>query len=382
MEAPLTAATPGAAFNWDMPVRVRFGAGCSETLVDELGDRECVVLAFDRATELGLKKRWQDRLGDQCLAWVDVPDALSSLALAEGLSARVWPALINTPRAVLIALGGGSTLDLAKVLRCLPADHDFRGIARAIRAESRWPELRRVPLWAVPTTAGTGSEVTRWATVWDTDAQPVVKRSMDEPWGHADRAFVDPSLTHSCPLALTRDVALDTLAHALESIWNHHANPVSNQLALSAARAVILNLPDCLAHPEHSPTREALALASLQAGLAFSQTRTALAHALSYDLTAQHGIAHGLACALWLPTAWSLAIGRDDTVDQLLGQVFDLPPRESIQALTRWLFTVGVPEGPEAVGISDVASRVHDALHSTRGRNFIAYRSEGAPALS
>jgi phosphonate metabolism-associated iron-containing alcohol dehydrogenase len=376
MEAPLAASTTGAAFNWDMPVRVRFGSGCSETLADELEHRECVVLAFDRAAALGLKQRWQARLGARCLAWIDVPDALSSLDLAQGLALRVWPALTDAPRAVLIALGGGSTLDLAKVLRCLPTDHDFRGIARAIRAESRWPEFRRVPLWAVPTTAGTGSEVTRWATVWDTDAQPVLKRSLDEPWGHADRAFVDPTLTHSCPLSLTRDVALDTLAHALESIWNRHANPVSSQLALSAAHAVILNLPDCLAHPDDGPTREALALASLQAGLAFSQTRTALAHALSYDLTAQRGIPHGLACALWLPRTWSLAIGHDDTVDQLLRQVFDLPPQESVQALTRWLSTVGVPEGPEAVGISDAAARVSEALNSARGRNFIAHPSE------
>lgn len=371
MDSPQPHPPACAAFHWDMPVRVRFGDACSDSLPEELGQRPCVVLAFEAASRLGIRARWQEKLADRCLAWVEVEDGLSSLARADMLSRAVWPVLIEHPGAVLVAVGGGSTIDLAKALRCLPEDHQFASIAKAIRGQSRWPEMRRVPLWAVPTTAGTGSEVTRWATLWDTDCEPAIKRSLDEPWGHADRAFVDPALTLSCPLALTRDVALDTLAHALESIWNRHANPVSSQLALAAAHGVLKHLPQCLAHPENTQTREALALSSLQAGMAFSQTRTALAHALSYDLTARLGIPHGLACALWLPTAWSLAVGHDPETDRLLEQVFAMPAADALPALRHWLASVGVPEGPQAVGIRDAAERVSEALSSVRGRNFI-----------
>jgi len=371
MEEPSTAQSTPTDFQWEMPVRIRFGSGCSNSLPEALESTPCVVLAFAAAHSLGLKARWLERLGERCVGWLEVEDGLSSLASAQALAQHLWPVLAEHPKAVLIALGGGSTIDLAKTLRCMPTDLDFGTIARAIRGQARWPAMRRIPLWAVPTTAGTGSEVTRWATLWDTEAVPAVKRSLDEAWGHADRAFIDPELTHSCPLALTRDVALDTLAHALESIWNHHANPVSSQLALSAAHGVIRNLPLCLSQPENATAREALALASLQAGLAFSQTRTALAHALSYELTASQGIPHGLACAVWLPTAWSLALGHDPEVDRLLSQVFSVEAREAQAALVHWLAQVGVPESPQAVGVHDAQDRIRDALSSSRGRNFI-----------
>jgi alcohol dehydrogenase class IV len=229
----------------------------------------------------------------------------------------------------------------------------------------------------VPTTAGTGSEVTRWATVWDTDSTPAQKRSFDEPFGFAERAFVDPLLTHSCPAAVTRDTGLDALSHALEAIWNRHANPFSDVLAVSAAQKVLKWLPVVLRDTRHPQAREALSLASLQAGLAFAQTRTALAHALSYAVTLEQGVPHGLACALWLPAAWRLAQGRDPRVDALLGQIFDAAAAPTsgltgVERLQAWLSSVDAPCDPAAVGVRDAEQRIAAALGSTRGRNFIA----------
>jgi phosphonate metabolism-associated iron-containing alcohol dehydrogenase len=362
------------SFDWRMPVHVRFGAGCSDGLAGTLGRRSALVLAFEPAARLGLETQWRAELGDRLVDWVPVPEGLSSLDHARTLAQRVWPALAATPDCVLVAVGGGSTLDLAKLLRCRPADGRFDGVAAALRGSASWPALLRAPLWLLPTTAGTGSEVTRWATVWDTASEPAVKRSLDEAWGYAERAFVDPALTLSCPAAVTRDSALDALAHALESLWNRHANPVSDRLAVQAARRILAYLPDLLAQPQDLGLRTQLSLAALEAGMAFSQTRTALAHALSYEMTLAPGTPHGLACALWLPTAWTLALGRNARTDASLAAVFDGPAAEGPARLRDWLQGLGIDATPAAFGITDADARVQAALQSPRGRNFV-----GAP---
>jgi phosphonate metabolism-associated iron-containing alcohol dehydrogenase len=358
------ASMPG--FDWRMPVALRFGSGCSGALADELGERWALVLAFEPAGPLGLRADWTARLGPRLLDWVTVPEGLSTLALARQLAARAWPLLAAQPGAVLLALGGGSVLDLAKLLRSVPAEGGFEAVAAALRGTAPWPRMQHAPLWLVPTTAGTGSEVTRWATVWDTEGPVAVKRSFDEPWGFAERAFVDPELTLSAPAALTRDTALDSFAHA---------NPVSDALAVQAARRVRAHLAGVLTAPLQLPGREQLALAALEAGLAFAQTRTALAHALSYALTLDQGVPHGLAVAAWLPTACRLAAGRDARVDAALEAVFNVPAPAAPAALRQWLQGLGVPCDPADHGVADAEARVRAALASARGRNFI-----GAPA--
>ena len=380
------------AFSWNMPVDLRYGVDCIDDMPAALQGRQAVVLAMPAAETLGWRARWSAAWGPALRQWVTVADGLSSIARARELADQVWPHL-DAPQdepVVIVAIGGGTTLDLAKVLRCRPVDGRFDGVAAAIRGQRPWPALQRAPLWLVPTTAGTGSEVTRWATVWDTGdddgrdteaggtgATPSRKLSLDEPWGYAERAWVDPRLALSCPPAVTRDTALDTLAHALESVWNCHANPVSTRLAVGAARQVLAHLPGLLAHPDDLALRSHLSLAALQAGMAFSQTRTALAHALSYDLTLHQGIPHGLACALWLPVAWRLALGRDAATDAALAEVFGVDAADGVVHLQAWLDRLGIHTSPQALaarGIHDADARVQAALHSPRGRNFI-----GAP---
>jgi phosphonate metabolism-associated iron-containing alcohol dehydrogenase len=363
------------AFEWRMPVAVTFGEGCVDALAAELGERGAVVMSFAPARQVGLQARLAGALGERLLAWTGVPEGMATLAMARSVAHDVWPVLKRHPTAVLVGLGGGSVLDIAKLLRCRPPDDaGFDALVAALRGRAAWPALQLAPLWLVPTTAGTGSEVTRWATLWDTDAEVALERSFDEPFGFADRAFVDPALSLSCPREVTRDTALDALAHALESIWNHHANPVSDALAVSAARRIIATLPLVLAQPRGLEHRHELSLAALEAGLAFAQTRTALAHALSYELTLEQGMPHGRACALWLSTAWRMAAGRDAHVDALLSRVFDWDAGEGAAMLACWLEHVGAFSEPEQAGIDDVQARVDRALGSSRGRNFVAAR--------
>jgi phosphonate metabolism-associated iron-containing alcohol dehydrogenase len=366
-------------WTWQLPVALRFGPGALSAVAAELGGRPCVVLALEPAEALGWRDTWTQALGRSLVGWLSVPEGLSTVSMARQLSIPLWPLLARPDPPVLVALGGGSVMDLAKFLRCRPEGHDFEALAAAVRRREAWPPLQRAPLWLVPTTAATGSEVTRWATLWDTDSEAVQKLSFDEDFGWADRAFVDPELSASCPVEVMRDGALDALAHALEAIWNRHANPVSDALAMSAASRILAILPQALAQPLEPAWRAELSLAALTAGIAFSQTRTALAHALSYAVTLEQGLPHGRACAIWLPMVWRLAIGISPPVDHRLGQLFACPADEGAARLEHWLMAVGVSPSPQAHGVADAAQRVIQALSSDRGRTFIGSMRPGQP---
>lgn len=357
---------------WRMPVAVHFGWGVRERALQLLGARRVVVMAYAQALHDPWVAAWREALGDRLLAWISVPEGLSSLALARPLSQQVWPHLASARDPVLIGLGGGSVMDLAKWLRWRPEENGFGDLLTALGRPEERPPGRRHPLWLMPTTAGTGSEVTPWATLWDTEAQPPVKRSFDHPLAFADQAWIDPALSLRCPPAVRRDSAVDALSHGLEAIWNQHRNPLSTPLALSAVRRVVQDLPAAMATPSlEAPVAVSLSLAALEAGLAFSQTRTALAHALSYDLTLAHGLSHGHAVATWLPTVWRRAVGLSRDVDAALSEVFGVPAEAGADRLAAWLDALGFASPEDLMDAPDMAHRLNQALHSPRGRLFV-----------
>lgn len=361
--------------NWFNPVHITFGAGSFADIAPALGKMQPVVVLADRAAlSFTAETALCDALGDQCKAWGWFQGGLATLAQARELCEQLWPVMQQHPDAVVLAIGGGTTLDLAKVVRYRNALVNNKVGAATVahwRTNTISETFSRHALWLAPTTSGTGSEVTRWATVWDTDAATHAKLSWAPANGFAERAFVDPALTLSCPARVTRDCALDTLAHALESIWNHHANAATAALAVRAARLVIASLPSALKMPDNLAARADLSQASLMAGLAMSQTQTALAHALSYDLTLREGVPHGEACAVWLPMVWELAMGTSALCDDTLAQVFDLPAASGVHALRNWLERLGVPSR-ELRNSSAGLQTLKTEMQSARGRNFIA----------
>lgn len=187
------------------------------------------------------------------------------------------------PTAV-VAVGGGSTIDLAKA-------------ARLLRPEPRAGDWRADPpeLVAVPTTAGSGSEVTPFATLYR-DGRKI---SLDAPQVRPDHAVLDGVLVASCPHRVAAAVMLDALCHAIESLWSRDATVRSRRYAACAANALVdlLVSPSALATWIPSAKAEDGLLAATVAGLAIACTRTTAAHAFSYWLTAQYGVPHGFACA-------------------------------------------------------------------------------------
>jgi len=272
---------------------------------------------------------------------------------------------------VIVALGGGSTLDTAKVLAVTPPSGDFADLVASLAANETFIPASAKALIAIPTTAGTGSEVTPWATVWDRASGR--KHSLHTRGTWPEAAIVDPTLTVSAPHAITLQSGLDALSHALEAIWNVNANPVSDALAVSAARRMLRTLPRLVDRLGDVALREDAALAALEAGFAFSNTRTALAHSISYEMTLRHGLAHGIACSFTLPLVLERAIGRRTDRDAVLARAFDVPLSRAPEHLAAWLAGLDVSTRFESYGVSADESHalIETALCGARGRNFI-----------
>lgn len=277
-------------------------------ILDELASVRPFVVATARARErAGLDHLLRDRR----VAWYGDVAVNPSIESAVDCAA----ALASADADAVVAVGGGSTLDTAKLGRALPPDRD-RAMA-AIADRSR-PARSLPPLVLAPTTAGSGSEVTPFATVY-VDGR---KSSLDGPEAAAVRAVVDPDLLATCPRPVAAACALDALSHAVESYWSVHSTPPSRSLAASAIADVVpvieagVDLGD-------AEVRRRAATAATTAGLAIGLTRTTAAHAFAYPTTIRWAVPHGLACALHL--AWLMPhVARrvDETCTDVRGPGF------------------------------------------------------------
>lgn len=231
---------------------------------------------------------------------------------AEGLSfqfvyAGKYPSLVdlqaagNTFRGKvswIVSAGGGSALDTGKVLSALLAKGNAQKKLASLLAREDTLSEERLPLWAVPTTSGSGAEVTPFATVWDTVA--LKKYSLENSVLIPDAVVLDHTLTHTMPRSLSCYTALDACSHALESLWNKNATDESAVLAQNALEGFCQAMPAILANQAGDLARDSMQKASFAAGLAISRTHTAIAHAISYPLTLHFGVPHGLACSFLL----------------------------------------------------------------------------------
>ncbi len=209
----------------------------------------------------------------------------------------------------ILAIGGGSCIDLAKAISALQGMADTHELeheeaVEAIRQKAFFQKCGPADIIAVPTTAGTGSEVTRWATIWDLKNKK--KLSVEHNGCFPKYAIMMPELTESMPPRLTLSTGLDALSHAMEAFWAKKRNPLSQALATDAILRIKRFLPAVIKNPLDPEARKEMCLGSLLAGLAFSMTKTAACHSISYPLTMDHGIEHGFAAALTLSAVMAI----------------------------------------------------------------------------
>jgi len=267
---------------------------------------------------------------------------------------------------VVVGLGGGSNLDLSKAVALL-LKHP--GPISKYYGENNVPGPI-TPVVAVPTTAGTGSEVSPVAVVADPERAikvGIASRLLIPKW-----AIVDPALTLSCPASVTAHSGMDALTHAVESFCarvrtgiSPHAifvgkNPVSDVLAAKAISGIAKSLATAVAHPDNRAAREEVALASLLAGMAFSSAGTAAVHALQYPVGEATHTPHGLGNAVLLPTVMRSILQSRITEMALIARCLepgltndsDAAAAAKAPDLVEQLGAkVGIPKGLRALGL-------------------------------
>jgi alcohol dehydrogenase len=366
------------------PVKVIFQPGATGQLPELVIASRIALITTPGFRKRGLVAQLGQSFGDRLVAVVDDvrpnPDLLAVEAQANSLRPK-------RPE-VLLAYGGGSTIDTAKaVARILGQsnDADLKSILFGKPDDARLPAL---PVIAVPTTAGTGAEVTPFGTVWNYAERKKYSVVGDDLFPRL--AVLDPAVTLQLPPEVTITSALDSVSHALESTWNRNATPVTLGLATRALQLSMQALPAVKNEPGNIEVRSALLQASTLAGLAISQSRTALAHAISYPITANFNLPHGLACSFTLPALLRFNAQADDgrladlarslgyhTPVALADALSDLfatleigtylrkygPDRASVMALTGQMFAPGRAENNlRAAAETDVQALVTSAL--------------------
>ena len=221
---------------------------------------------------------------------------------------------------LILAIGGGSILDASKFFSIYNDTKEYQFVQDIIKGKLPKKNYNRIPIISIPTTAGTGSEITPWATIWDMDEKK--KYSLHLVDLFSEVAIYDPTLTLSVPKDITIQTGLDTLSHALESIWNKNANPITISYAIKSAKLIVDNLVLLSNNLDNLEYRDNIMKACMYAGLAFSNTQTAIAHGMSYYITAHKGVDHGIACSFTLPMLIDNVLGKYEFIDKALKEIF------------------------------------------------------------
>lgn len=281
---------------YEIPTVIEFGNGSIQMLADHvkaLGGTKVLIVADGGVVHAGVVEHLLQPLTSNqipSILFSDIeadPDIESvekgtALAKAEGCD-------------LVIGVGGGSSLDTAKAIGLMLTNpghiRDYVGINKVIH--------RGAPVIAVPTTAGTGSEITIWSVLSDKKAK--VKLSVGSAFNCPTLAICDPELTVTLPPHITAATGMDALTHALESYVNKATHPISEGLSVQAMKMIARSLRLAVVQGENLQARHDMLLASLIAAMAFNSTRLGLAHALALPLGAHFKIPHGMVNAILLP---------------------------------------------------------------------------------
>jgi alcohol dehydrogenase len=357
-------------FIFELPTRIEFGSGSVANVarrVAELGGTRALVVTDEVLAGHGIVDRITSILDEakiEHVAFTGVepePDAAGVQAGANLLAAEGCD--------LVIAIGGGSVLDTGKAIALMSRNpghiRDYAGLGV--------PTQRGVPVIAVPTTAGTGSEATIWAVISEKAIK--TKYGVGGPHMTADLALCDPDLSMTLPPRLTAVTGLDALAHALESYVNKATQPISEALSEKAMELVGRSLRTAVWAGDQVGARSDMLLASTMAAAAFNSTRLGLAHALAMPLGAKAKIPHGDVVSILLPEVMRYNVtgnlAKFARIAEILGEsVEGMSPRTAadagVAAVEQLVNDVGAPRklGDYGVTEADLPPFAEEAMTS------------------
>lgn len=280
-------------FRFFLPVEIFFGKDKVNELAQQVKETPVLIISDPTLKKIGLVGQVKEALAmnNEIYEFCEVEPNPSCSTVNKGTQ---YAKEINAK--TIIGFGGGSAIDTAKAISCLIESNDS---LEEYLFQGKTIKNRSTRLIAIPSTSGTGSEVTNVGVYTDKDKRQ--KKPLVTGYFWPDQAFLDPKMTLSMPAKVTASTSLDAFTHAIEAYWADSSQPLSKLLSMEAMKLIIENLEKAVVSPANLEVRENLLYASLLAGISFAQTRTTILHALSFPLTNDYGLEHGFACALALP---------------------------------------------------------------------------------
>ena len=313
-------------FSYCMPTKIVYGVNTLQNIELYIKGRKTLLITSEGFIKRGLV----DTLKTYTNNIVEVISEVQSHPEFKDLQ-KTYEKIAIYDFELILAIGGGSVLDASKFFSVYNEKKEYQFVENIIKGKLPKSGYKTIPIISVATTAGTGSEITPWATIWDMDEKK--KYSLHLPELFSEVALYDPTLTLSVPKEITVQTGLDTLSHALESIWNKNANPITVAYAVKSARLIMTNLVPLSKDLKNLDYRDSIMKACMYAGLAFSNTQTAIAHGMSYYITAHKGVDHGIACSFTLPMLIDNVIGEYDFIDEALKEIFGTLSSEKLRTM-------------------------------------------------
>ena len=362
----------GNVATFRIPAQITLGCGAAETAGAEakrLGGTQAFVVSDPILQKLGATEKIVASLSAQGIkatvyAEVEYEPSVGSVAPCAAAAKKSGADLV-------VGLGGGTSLDTAKAVAMLMRNEgsleDYLGIGLVKR--------RGVPSILIPSTAGTGAEITPNALFYVPAARD--KKAVVSPLTIPDVAIVDPLLTLTVPPTVTAATGMDALSHAVEAYTSQNASPMTDLYALEAIRLIGIHLRTAVANGSDLAARDGMAKASMYAGIAIGNAGTNIVHALAYPLQGQHRVTHGVANSLLLPYGMEFNalsnLTKFASVAEALGEpIAGLSPRsaaaKSAEACRLLSLDVGIPQTLREVGIKveHIADLVEGAMKVTR----------------
>ena len=345
------------AYQFQTPTKIISGIGSTAEIIKELNDlyaKKVLLITDPGLVQAGVAQQVVEML-KQAAVEVEIFDAVEPDPSIQ-VATKAAEMAKNVKANVLIALGGGSAIDTAKSAALLVTNggylKDYAGVNKVIK-----PIL---PLIAVPTTAGTGSEVTIFAVMSDPEKQE--KFTISSALIAPAVAVLDPLLTLKLPPSVTAFTGMDALTHAIEAFTSSIAQPATDALALSAIKLVLKHLPVAVGRGDNIMARDGMLQASLLAGIAFNNAFLGLAHAIASPLGGHFHVPHGLANAVMLPYVMEYnlptAVRRYAEIGRALGlqAVGDTPravAEKTVAAITQLARDINIPEKLSNIGAKE-----------------------------